>query len=426
MAARARKPGNEWMQDFPGLYVNSHGVFFVMHPKTQKRASLDTKDRSSAIRRWTLINETWERELYQWRSDTLASRIAALSVPHDPEGQILLPDYLRKWREEVLGHSIVDGKIVWGECKVFALRGPQQGQAIALPTKRDYATDCQQLEASADANFALADPDAVQKIRKLLSPWLTRPTHYNGLRNTLNRVYINAVDDGIVKRNPIVDVRKAVIPKRQVLIPDDVYKAITERLCVHKHNRRVMDGTWRAKACDLIYMMSQQPIDVLSIREDQGEIFPQPLMVDDEPAYGVIRFARHKTTVGIELYMNEDLADLWQWFLDFKKKQQIISPYLLVNPRYFDMRSRATHIRHRTLQRAWREASREAGFGDLYRLQDLRKKGLTQEFLNQGENDKGGHESPGMRNHYRLIKPPKRARSTIKVLREEAKKDKTG
>ena len=423
MAPRARKPGNEWLQDFPGLYINEHGMFFVVHPKTGRRSTLDTKERAKAIRRWTLINETWDRELYQWRSEDLANRLAALSTPHDPEGRTLLCDYVRTWREDVLGHSIVDGRIVWGDCNVLALRGPHQGQPIELPTRRDYASDCQQLEASEDARFSLSDPEAVQKIRKLLSPWLKTPTHYNGLRNSINRVYLHAVDQGIVQRNPIVDVRKAVIQKRKVLIPDEAYKAITGCLCIHKHNRRIMDGTWRAKICDLLYSMSQQPIDVLSIREDQGEVYGEPVLVDGEPAYGVIHFARHKTEIGIELYMNEELADLWKWFVNFKKEQQIISPFLLVNPRYYDMRSRASHVRHKTLQIAWRQACREAGYGDTYRLSDLRKKGLTEEFLAQGENDKGGHETPGMANHYRLIKPPKRARSTIRILREEARKE---
>lgn len=47
------------------------------------------------------------------------------------------------------------------------------------------------------------------------------------------------------------------------------------------------------------------------------------------------------------------------------------------------------------------------------------KGGLTEEFLSQGENDKGGHETEAMRNHYRLIKPPKRARTTIRFEREQ-------
>lgn len=57
-------------------------------------------------------------------------------------------------------------------------------------------------------------------------------------------------------------------------------------------------------------------------------------------------------------------------------------------------------------------------YGDSYQLRDLRKKGLTDEFVSQGENDKGGHETEAMRKHYRLITPPKRARSTLRHIGE--------
>jgi hypothetical protein len=416
--ARSRKPENEWLQSFPGLYMNRYGVFFVVHPKTGRRATLDTKDRPSAIRRWTAISQSWEKEINQWRSDLLVAKISALSTPHDPEGEMLLCDYMSTWRKKELGHELVDGKNVWSECRLTSLRGG--GKPLALSTKRDYASDCQQLEASGDAKFALSDPDLLRKLRKLLSPWLDKPTHYNGLRNTINRVYIHAVKDGTVQRNPMIDLRKAVVPKRNVLVPNDAYIAITTLLCVHRHNRRIMDGTWRAKICDLIYMMSQQPIDVFDIEEGQGEIYSKPVTVDDELIYGVISFARHKTEIGVELSMNKELAELWQWFIKMKKKEQIISPFLLVNPRYFDKRSRAEPATHRTLQEAWRKACKAAGYSGLYHLSDLRKKGLTEEYVTQGENDKGGHKTQIMADHYRLIKPPKRARSTIKFLRKEA------
>lgn len=68
------------------------------------------------------------------------------------------------------------------------------------------------------------------------------------------------------------------------------------------------------------------------------------------------------------------------------------------------------------MQSAWREACIDAGYGDKYQLRDLRKKGLTDEFVSQGENDKGGHETEAMRKHYRLIVPPKRARSTLTYI----------
>ncbi|PXX91755.1 hypothetical protein DIT71_07780 [Marinobacter vulgaris] len=71
------------------------------------------------------------------------------------------------------------------------------------------------------------------------------------------------------------------------------------------------------------------------------------------------------------------------------------------------------------MQGAWRDACKKAGYGGMYYLRDLHKKGLTEEFLSQGENDKGGHETQAMRNHYRLIKPPKRARTMIRFEREQ-------
>ncbi|MCG8519663.1 MAG: hypothetical protein MI794_16885 [Pseudomonadales bacterium] len=68
--------------------------------------------------------------------------------------------------------------------------------------------------------------------------------------------------------------------------------------------------------------------------------------------------------------------------------------------------------------KAWREACIEAGYGGEYQLRDLRKKGLADEFLKQGENDKGGHTTQAMKDHYRLITPPKRARSTLQYIGE--------
>ena len=91
----------------------------------------------------------------------------------------------------------------------------------------------------------------------------------------------------------------------------------------HRHSKRNIDGNWRAEICDLIYMMSQQPIDVLNLKESQGELYGKPIDRGDYFAYGVIRFARHKTKIGIELEINENLADLWKWFVEFKRKETI-------------------------------------------------------------------------------------------------------
>lgn len=51
---------------------------------------------------------------------------------------------------------------------------------------------------------------------------------------------------------------------------------------------------------------------------------------------------------------------------------------------------------------------------------DLRKKGPTDEFVNQGENDKGLHETEAMKRHYRLINPPKRSQNTLISIHDRA------
>lgn len=398
------------LAQYPWLYLRKdNGVYYVVNPDTRRQISLKTTDRSKAITRWAGLLRIWEQERGEYDLDEAAQKLSTTSQ-FESGSEVSLANYMRKWRTEVLGHGYKDGKIVWGECYVLSQRGRNRGKPIALASRRDYASDAQQLEASDDSDFLLSDPNILRRIRRLLAPWLTKPTHYNGLRNTLSRILMHAVQDGVIDRNPIRDIEKISEPKREVLIPDDAYVKITEQLCIHRINKRIKDGTWRAKICDLIYMMSQQPIDVFGLKEEQIKY--------DEGEFGEIHFARHKTGVPIIIEMNKELRDLIDWFRNWKRDQEIISPYLMVYPRYFDMRSRTKPVRHRFMQISWAEACEAAGFKGQYQLRDLRKKGLTDEFLSQGENNKGGHESPQMRKHYRLIRPPERSKSTLKSLRD--------
>src|SRR5690554_2118156 len=80
--------------------------------------------------------------------------------------------------------------------------------------------------------------------------------------------------------------------------------------------------------------------------------------------------------------------------------------------------SQALQRRHG--QSPWAEACKDAGYSGQYQLRDLRKKGLTDEFVSQGENNKGGHQTEAMRRHYRLITPPERSRSTLKSIKKES------
>ena len=71
------------------------------------------------------------------------------------------------------------------------------------------------------------------------------------------------------------------------------------------------------------------------------------------------------------------------------------------------------------MQARWEDAVVWAGFVEgKYWLADLRKKGLTDKFVEQGENDKDGHKTQAMRDYYRLQKPPKRAKNTLVDIRK--------
>ncbi|OEY68081.1 hypothetical protein BG841_13990 [Marinobacter sp. X15-166B] len=358
-----------------------------------------------------MLQQMWEQSTTDFDAELLSGNIS-VAKPADPASRTTLKSYLQKWRTQTLGHSVIDGQVIWGECHILSQRGRNSGRPIALATRIDYANDAQQLEASDDSSFTLSDPHLLRKVRTLLSPWITKPTHYNGLRNTLSRVFSHAVDSGLIDRNPMADIKKVNEPKREVLVPDHVFAEITALLCVHKLNKQAHDGTWRAKICDLIYMMSQQPIDVFGLKEDQ--------IHDDQGPFGEIHFARHKTGVPIIIEMNKELRQLVDWFREWKRKQGIISPYLMVYPQYFDKRSRTKPVKHRFMQLSWAQACTDAGYKGQYQLRDLRKKGLTDEFVSQGENNKGGHETEAMRKHYRLIRPPERSKSTLKSLRKDS------
>ncbi len=116
MAPRYRSEKQSTLHRYPGLYLSEDGVYFVVHPITKKRGSLRTKDRNVAIRRWSVLNQSWEAEVHEWQTNALAEKLNSLSTPASKGDHILLQDYLEKWRTAVLGHQIKGKRIVWSEC----------------------------------------------------------------------------------------------------------------------------------------------------------------------------------------------------------------------------------------------------------------------------------------------------------------------
>jgi len=409
---RGRSPENEDLSAYPGLGRYKDGRYFVRHPITDRQASLKTKVQSVAVRRWAALQALWMEE----KQDTVAQKIAErVSNLGNTDSTTTLADLLKKWRTTQLELNLVTAK-----------RGSNRGKPVSDKTKTDYKADCIQLERQTlTPKIKLNSPNLISDLRKLLAPWQNQPTHYNGLRNTLSRILSWAIINGLLSRNPVRDIEKAVEYRREVLIPDDHYVEITKQLMTHKFFGNPKNGEWRARICDLMYMLSQSPIDIFSLREDQ--ISEEKYSEDGVHYLGSITISRAKTSESVVIGMNTELRDMVDWFKSFKKAEHIISPFLFVYPRYMGKRYQSKQVTHRTMSAYWLEARNDANaarresnneeFPHDYQLRDLRKRGLTDEAITAGKaTDKGAHATEAMRNYYVLTKPPKRHGNTLKRI----------
>ena len=418
---RRRKHSNSALDSYPGLGQWKNGGFFFKNPHTGRQATLKTKDFAVAKKRWAVAVAIADKQYGDDSAARLAESIARSNTPVSRGDKIHLADFIKQWREAMLEPG-----------KVMVKIKRNQGQPISERTKRDYTNQAQQVEALPEARFPVSDPRVITKTRKLMARWIGNPTHYNHIRAVLSRVFDHAVVTGLVEKNPMRDIDRLPVERREVLIPDDDYLAITKQLMAHKNNKRVMDGEWRAVICDFFYMLSQQPIDAFSVTMAQislkAEDFSDP---DPEKwSFGEIALSRSKTKVAGIISMNKAMREVVDWLIDFRKNELAkrnnrFSPLghdnLLIYPAYMDGRSRWKPVKHRTFSLWWSEACEQAGLKGKYWLMDLRKKGLTDEFVSQGENDKGIHETDAMRRHYRLITPPKRSRNTLTSIRNRQK-----
>lgn len=403
---RKRNDDNADLTPYPWLGRYKDGRYFIKHPISLRQASLKTKDHDTAIRRWGAIRAAWLADQKDLVADKIAGRVADLGNTDTPQ---TLAALLKDWRTTQLETD-----------RVIAKRGANKGRQISQNTKSDYEGDCLQLEKQPLApKIKLNSPKLLDELRKLLSPWINQATHYNGLRNTLSRVCSWAISTGQLSRNPIREIEKAIEYRREVLIPDDHYVAITKALMTHDFHGKKCDGEWRARICDLMYMVSQSPIDVFSLREDQ--ISDDDYIEDGATYHGSITISRAKTAESVIIGMNTEMREMVDWFRNFKRSQLIISPFLFVYPRYMGKRYQTKQVTHRTMSAYWlaarKEAAKENDFPADYQLRDLRKRGLTDEALTAGKaTDKGAHATEAMRNYYVLTKPPKRHGNTLKRI----------
>ena len=413
MAPRKRTPEFDHLSAYKGLGVYPDGRYYFQNPYTQRQASLGTRDLSKAIAMWTVSLALCQRHYADANAERIADRLQGSNVLKSKGANIHLRDFVAKWREEVLVADKLTVKIK-----------RNQGRKVSERTQDDYRKVALQIERADGSDFPMSSPNCITKIRLMLAPWLSHPTHYNHMKAVLGRIYDHAVLSGVVERSPMKDIDKMPVEARKVLIPDDIYVKITESLMIHQDNGRTFDGTWRARICDLFYMLSQQPVDLFSLKLSQLSLIEIDKS-DEDPEnwkFGEIALSRSKTAVKGVIEMNEELRETVDWLVGFRQQEldkrgslaeEPKTDHLMIYPAYMDRRSRWQPVTHRTFSGWWRQAVEACGHKGKYWLMDMRKKGLTDEFVSQGENNKGIHESQRMRDYYRLIVPPKRSRNTL-------------
>lgn len=220
------------------------------------------------------------------------------------------------------------------------------------------------------------------------------PPTYNHARTVLQHICRRAVLAGKADVNPADSLERIKPNPRKVYLPDEHYTLITAQL-----------PEWQARACDLCYLTSQRPGDVLALKEEN--------IVGNE-----IHLVQSKTGTAMVIEMNSTLAETVEWFRRWKRSQGLHSRHIVCYARgSYHRKDIAKPVPARKLSEWFRAAMRAAGL-DGYQLRDLRSKGLTDESHKEGKpSAKGGHTTEAMRRYYVKRALPVRTKNTLTLDR---------
>lgn len=341
-----------------------------------KPVTLPTKNHKEALVIYWAFQEKWAATQAKKKAESLTARLIASATNVEI---IPISDYARKWRETYLPKLL-----------------KANGKPLGEKTRGDYARMLKgQVEKHEVFSTLAVSELRVGDCRIFLDKWIESPSFYNYMKSLLSRVVQFAVDQGKLEVNPLDQVNRRPVAKREVYMSNKDFQAITAAMCERDR-----------LACELLYMVSHRPADVLSLREDQ---------VQD----GILKFTAGKNDVDMEIEINDDLAGVIQSLKDWKAESQIVSPYLAV----YDAGSKRRHIGKPLsvgyLSHAFAAAVGAAGFvKGKYTLRDIRPKGLSDEYVIAGENNKGGHKTEAMKQRYRRVRVPVRAKNNLRLIRE--------
>lgn len=370
---RPRKAGNK---DLPnGLYApGQKGCFRMRHPLTNKKLSLKTKDKKLALERYWMIMQRYRPQLEELLADKFVSHTG-------PRAR----DTSKEYRLNILPAAAT-----------------RKGVPLSPSTINTYQNFLLDFEAHAVSNTPIGIFSHPEQgpllLRSYLKAWLEKPKTYNYRLSCLSRLFKHAVDSGLLQRNPCKDIDSRGSKGRDVYMNDDDYLTITDKLATDFHEVY-------ARCCDWLYLMSGRPTNMLEVQEEQIT------------EAGISYFAtKNKQLVLVE--MDEELAQLIGWFRDYKKKERIVSPYLIVHPQSARRGLATKPISTENLYRYFKRAAAVANL-DHYTLRDIRPKALTDEAELAGQpTNKGAHVTEQMRKHYVKRILPIRVSNNLKTLRK--------
>lgn len=400
MMRRMGRPREEGNKDLPpGLHVDRDGYYYISlrvpdlsNPtkKKQETAYLGTKDRERAKKLYWAQRATWDEELLKLQAKQIADRLKAIGRP---AGKRTFVNYCEYYRTKKLPSART-----------------RSGKSLAPHTREDYRRCLEAAETNERFDVPMEAVDD-QLLRQYLAQWLDSPAHYNGTMSALSRVFKCAIDEGILRKNPILAIERRATFRREVYVPDSDYSAIAAKL-----------EDWQAHACDLIYFNSHRPGDCLRLTEDNV----REELIDGRPSI-IVSFTASKNGQAMEIVdaIDGPLAQTLQWFREWKKRQSFIGAkairHFVVYPTDSHRRTVGKAVSVGYLSKKFAEAVVDA-LGEKckgkYRLSDLRKKGLTDEAKLAGKpTDKGGHKTEQMKRYYVVGELPMRVQNNLREIK---------
>ena len=228
-------------RDLPhGLFCYPGRNCFIQMYEGMPRINLKTRDRAEAKRLYAEWWPTWNQARMQKSAEQLASKLIA--AVKDPEG-IKVSEYAKAWREIHLP----------------TLLKKKDGKPISDGTRDDYDRMIRrQVEPYEPFTTIPIAGLKVVHLKQFLSKWIGSPNFYNYMLSLCSRFLQYAVDEGILDTNPASEIERRTVAKRDTYMPDADYVSITGLMAERD-----------ARACDLLFLISHNPQDVLKLREEQ-------------------------------------------------------------------------------------------------------------------------------------------------------------